>query len=93
MRATRITSEKNIARKTFFISRNELFQNVFLSPEIELFFLEIGNNLMCALGRKKTHVFFLNTRPKSSELTRLKQRKKRGGLSRIFSKTQGVKVS
>ena len=61
------TSEKNIAGKIFFISQNELafFRNVFLSTEIDCF-LEIGNNLMRVLGRKKKHMFFFgNARPKS----------------------------
>ena len=56
------------------------FGMFFLSPEIDWFFSEIGNNLMRALGRKKTHVFFGNARPKSNARAYLKQRKKHSGL-------------
>ena len=65
------------------------WKNVFLSPEMNLFFSEcffyllkltvflgIINNPMRALGRKKTHVFFGNGRPKSIARAHLKQRKK-----------------
>ena len=48
----------------------------FLSPEIDHFFPEIGNNLMRALGRKKHMFFFGNARPKSNAHAHLKQRKK-----------------
>ena len=49
----------------------------FLSPEINWIFLEIGNNPMRALGRKKTHVYFSsNARPKSNVHAHLKQKKK-----------------
>ena len=70
MRATKKTSKKNIAGKIFFIPRK-----VFLSPEIESFFLEIDNNLMRALGRKNICLFG-NARPNSNARAHLKQRKK-----------------
>ena len=47
----------------------------FLSPEINWFFSEIGNNPMRALARKKTHAFFGNALPKSNARAHLKQRK------------------
>ena len=53
------------------------FGMFFLSLE---FFSEIGNNLMRALGRKKTHVFFYNARPKSNARAHLEQRKNHSGL-------------
>ena len=43
-------------------------------------FLKIGNNSMRALGRKETHVFFGNARPKFNARAHLKQRKKHSGL-------------
>ena len=51
----------------FFISWNKLvfFEMFFLSPEINCFSSEIGNNLMHALDRTK-HMFFGNERPKSN---------------------------
>ena len=52
----------------------------FLSPEIDCFFSEIGDNLMPALGRKQNTCFF-NARPKSNARAHLKQRKKHSGLS------------
>ena len=63
MRATEKTSKKNIANKIFVIFQNELGfffekKKKNLSPEIDRFFSEIGNNLMHALGRKNT-CFFL----------------------------------
>ena len=59
----------------------------FLFPEMNLiffgmfypnfFFSKIGRNLMRALGRKKTHVFYLViARPKSNARAHLKKRKK-----------------
>ena len=56
---------------------NFFFQNVFLFPEIDCFFSEIGNNLMRALEKK--HVFFI-ARPKSNARAHLKQRKNHSGL-------------
>ena len=63
MRATKITSKKNIAGKIFFISRNELFS---------------GNRQQsnAHAGQKKTHVFFGSARPKYNARAHLKQRKK-----------------
>ena len=52
----------------------------FLSPEIDCFFPEIGNNLMRMLGKKK-HMFFLECQPKSNACAHLKQRKKHSGLT------------
>ena len=51
----------------------------FLSPEINFFSLEIGNNPMRALGRKK-HMFFYNALSKSNARAHLNQRKKHSGL-------------
>ena len=58
------TRKKNIAGQMFFISWIKLFFFVmfFLSPEINWFFSEIGNNPMRALGRKKTHVYVLKSK-------------------------------
>ena len=47
----------------------------FLSPEINCFFSEIGNNPMRALGRKNT-CFFGNELPKYNARAHLKQIKK-----------------
>ena len=72
------TSKKNIAGIIFFISRNKLgffSECFFYLPKLTVF-LKIGNNLMRALGRKETHVFFGNARPKSNARAHLKQRKK-----------------
>ena len=47
-----------------------IFGMFFLSPEISLFFPEIGNNPMRALGRN-----FGNALPKSNARAHIKQRK------------------
>ena len=39
-------------------------------------FSAIGNNLMRALGRNKTHVYFSNALPESNARAHLKQSKK-----------------
>ena len=64
----------------------------FLSPEIDYLFSKIGNNLMRALGRKKTHVFFGNARPKSNARAHLKQRKKHSGLSKATRYSRSVPI-
>ena len=78
MRATKKTSKKNIAGKIFLsLEMNLFFFGIFfLSPEIDCFFSEIGNNQMRALGRKKTCSFLGNARSKSNACAHLKQRKK-----------------
>ena len=59
---------------------NAGFRYVFLSPEINCFFSEIGNNPMRALGREKHMFFFGYALPKFNARTHLKQRKKHSGL-------------
>ena len=50
--------------------------NVFLSPEIDMFFSEIGKHLMHALGRRKKLA-----RPQHNAHTHLKQRKKHSAVT------------
>ena len=52
----------------------------FYLPKLTVFFPEIGNNIMRALGRKKTIFVSGNARPKSNARAHLKQRKKHSGL-------------
>ena len=66
MRATKKTSQKNIAGKIFFISRNELFFR--------------NRQQSNARWAEKNHMFFCNAQPKSNARAHLKQRKKHSGL-------------
>ena len=68
--------QKNIAGKMFFISWNKLgfFRNVFLSLEINSFFLGNRQQSNARDGQKKEH-FLGNALPKSNARAHLKQRK------------------
>ena len=83
MRATKKTSQKNIAGKIFFISRNELvfFQNVFLSPKLTVFLQNLQQSNARA-GQKKNTCFFVMRSLHVLNLMRayLKQRKKHGAV-------------
>ena len=57
-------------------SSPEINSNVFYLPKLTLFFSEIGNNPMRALGRKKHMFFGGNALHKSNARAHLKQRKK-----------------
>ena len=92
----RVTEKKKKhSWENIFISLNEFFfwNGFFLEwfflgmffylPKLTIF-LEIGNSLMRALGRKNT-CFFGNARPKSNARAHLKQRKKHSGLMLCLS--------
>ena len=62
MKATKKTSKlkTKLGKCFFYLLKSIYFLEIcFLSPEINWFFSEIGNNPMRALGRKKTCFFWV----------------------------------